>query len=71
MNTAMQELIDYVTDKFGSNNDVANDIACQAMILKKKEKQQIIDAFEIEIYDDMGNVNVNCEDLYNKTFDKE
>lgn len=44
MKTAMQELIDFCTTNYGSDSDVANNIVCQAMILEKKEKQQLIDA---------------------------
>ena len=45
MKTALQELIDYAIDKYGSDSNVANDLICQAMILKKKEQSQIENAY--------------------------
>jgi hypothetical protein len=44
METAIQILIDYSIDKYGSDSEIANDLICKAMLLKKEEKEQIIDA---------------------------
>ena len=73
MNTAIQDLIDYSTNKYGSNSDVANDIICKAMSSLKREKQQMKDAV-------MHNVTRNTllksifekqfEEYYNETFKK-
>ena len=44
--TAMQDLIDYAIEKYGSDSDVSNDIVVKAMQLKKIEERQIISAWE-------------------------
>lgn len=41
MKTALQELIDYAIDKYGRDSNAANDLICQAMILKKKNKLKL------------------------------
>jgi hypothetical protein len=46
MKTALQELIDYAIDKYGSDSNVANNLICQAMILKKEERKQIEEAYD-------------------------
>ena len=54
MKTALQELIDYAIDKYGSDSNVANDLICQAMMLKKEEKENILYVY-----------NKGCEDGHN------
>lgn len=43
--TTIQKLINYAIEKYGSSSNIANDIICKAMELKKDEKQQIIKAW--------------------------
>ncbi len=57
----IQELIDYAIQTYGSESDIANDIIVNAMILKKKEKVRIIDAFD-EV---QANHNEKCQDFKN------
>lgn len=68
--TALQQLIDYATDKFGSKSTAANDLICQAMMLMKIEKQDIIEAYTNGAED--LPINTDCaldaEQYYTQTF---
>jgi hypothetical protein len=67
-NTVLQDLIDYAVEKYGSNSDIANDLICQAMILKKEEKNQITDAYFSGW--DTANHNDYCFNYYQETYKK-
>lgn len=66
--TPIQQLINYATDKYGSDSNIANDIICQAMILKNKEKDEIIKANNSGYNTRKLRVNQSAQDYYNETF---
>jgi hypothetical protein len=70
MKTAMQELIDYATEKYGSNSDIANDLICEAMILKKEERKQICDSNDRGYLVGTRNIAETANDYYEETYKK-
>jgi hypothetical protein len=69
METSLQNLIDYATEKYGSNSDIANDLICYALMLKKEEKDQITEAYYSGSDYDYLHLQT-AEEYYIKTYKK-
>ena len=73
MKTAIQELIEFIDDKFiVSNSPQISSIYHKAQELLEKEKEQIINfAYEIlEKSDEHQSGYVSVEEIYNKTYNQ-
>jgi hypothetical protein len=68
MITAMQELINYATEKYGASSDIANDLICEAMILKKEERKQICDSNDRGYHVGTRNIEETANDYYEETY---
>jgi len=68
IDTPMQQLIDYATNKYGSDSNVANDIICKAMMLKKDEREEIIKSNNSGYNVRKTRENQSAQDYYNETF---
>ena len=73
MKTAIQELIEFIDDKFiVSNSPQISSIYYKAQELLEKEKEQIIDfAYEIlKTSDEHQSGYVSIEEIYNQTYNQ-
>jgi hypothetical protein len=68
MTTAMQKLINYANEKYGSSSDIANDLICEAMILKKEERKQICDSNDRGYKVGTRNIEETANDYYEETY---
>ena len=69
--TAMQELIEFIDDKFiVSNSPQISSIYHKAQELLEKEKEQIMDSYLQGSFDDGPNIT-NSEQYYNQTYKNE
>jgi len=68
IDTPMQQLINYTTNKYGSDSNIANDIICKAMMLKKDEREEIIKANNTGYNVRKTRENKSAQDYYNETF---
>jgi len=68
IDTPMQQLIDYATNKYGSDSNIANDIICKAMMIKKDEREEIIKSNNSGYNVRKTRENQSAQDYYNETF---
>jgi len=68
IDTPIQLLIDYATNKYGSGSNIANDIICKAMMLKTNEKNEIIKSNNAGYNARKTRENQSAQDYYNETF---
>jgi hypothetical protein len=75
METAMEELIEYI-EEWTAKNKTTDGIWSKAKSLLSKEKQQIVDAYNIGFiypikFDFKNNKSQDAEQYYNETFNNE
>jgi hypothetical protein len=71
MKTAIQELIEFIDDKFiVSNSPQISSIYYKAQELLEKEKQHIIDAASNHCYPTEGEALMYAEQYYNQTYNQ-
>jgi len=71
MKTALTELIEkweIETGSFIPNAPIYKAFIEEAKEFLDKEKQQIIDAYNVEIYEGVNDDNLDAEQYYNETF---
>lgn len=68
MKSAMQELKDIIENHGSDNIPKDNLLNVINLMSLEKEKQQIIDAYNVEIYDGINDDDQDAEQYYTNTF---